>query len=304
MSLRIAVYSKEVRAKDLPYVQQLMEEASARAVRLFFFRPWLEALRRFSDQSGIALGQKLVGEVDSFAGPEDLQAGGYDFLMTLGGDGTLLNAITLVRDSGVPIVGINLGRMGFLASIEKRHLAKALDQLLEEQYSLEERSLLRLQSEPALFGDFPYALNDFTLLKFASASMITVHAYLDGVFLNTYWADGLIVATPTGSTGYSLSCGGPIVFPDTKNFVLTPVAPHNLNVRPIVISDQSVLRFQFEGRSRDYLCTLDSRKATIGDAYSLEVRKAPFSIRLLRLQDSHFTETLRSKLIWGLDSRN
>ncbi len=305
MSLFLAVYSKELRAADLPYVEQLVDEASVRGVRLAFFQPWLDALRRFPDSSARQLEKKMAGmETGLFAGPGDLLSGRYDFLMTLGGDGTILSAITLVRDSDIPIVGINLGRMGFLASIEKRYIARALDQLIGKQYSLEQRSLLQLRSEPALFGDFPYALNDFTLLKFASASMITVHAYLDDIFLNTYWADGLIVATPTGSTGYSLSCGGPIVFPDTENFVLTPVAPHNLNVRPIVISDRSVLRFTFEGRSRDYLCTLDSRKETISHGCKLEVRKAPFCIRLLRLHGNPFTETLRSKLIWGLDSRN
>ncbi len=307
MSLRIAVYSKGFRPQDLPYLEQLLKAAVAHGVQLAFFQPWMDALRAYLDREEKeipGLFGKSEGAMRFFTSHEELMGGRYDFLMTLGGDGTILSAVALVRSSGIPIVGINLGRMGFLASIEKRHMAKAVEQLVAGRYRIEERSLLELQTEPGLFGDFPYALNDFTLLKFASASMITVHTYLNGTFLNTYWADGLIVATPTGSTGYSLSCGGPIVFPDTGNFVVTPVAPHNLNVRPIVISDESVLRFEFEGRSRDYLCTLDSRKETIDNSFSLQVRKAPFTIRLLQLEGSHFAETLRSKLIWGLDSRN
>ncbi|HHJ51025.1 MAG TPA: NAD kinase [Phaeodactylibacter sp.] len=301
----IAVYSKEFKSEDLPYLEQLMEAASEHGIDLVFYAGWVEELRAYLKGNGQDTGIVIRAlSAPVFSTHADLRSGRYDFLMTLGGDGTILSTLTLVRDSGIPVVGINLGRMGFLASIEKRYIARAVRQLVEGRYRLEERSLIELDGPVGLFGDFPYALNDFTMLKLATASMITVHAYLDGGFLNTYWADGLIVATPTGSTGYSLSCGGPIVFPDTGNFVVTPVAPHNLSVRPIVISDQSELRFEFAGRSREYLCTLDSRNATVDASCSLRVRKAPFSIRLLRPEGSSFPDTLRSKLIWGQDSRN
>ncbi len=306
--MRIAIYSKEFKAKDLPYLEQLTEAADQYGIALVFYGPWLEHLRKYLRGNGSGNGSLVrrfaKADMPVFSDYRDLQSGSYDALMTLGGDGTILNALMLVRDSGIPIVGINLGRMGFLASIEKRHIARAVQQLVEGRYRLEQRSLIELDAPGHLFGDFPYALNDFTLLKLATASMITVHVYLDGEFLNTYWADGLIVATPTGSTGYSLSCGGPIVFPNTGNFVVTPVAPHNLSVRPIVISDRSELRFEFAGRSREYLCTLDSRNETVDASSALRVRKAPFSIRLLRPEGSSFPDTLRSKLIWGQDSRN
>ncbi|MBK7879123.1 MAG: NAD kinase [Saprospiraceae bacterium] len=225
-------------------------------------------------------------------------------LLSLGGDGTILQAVTLVRDSKVPILGINMGRLGFLASIEKKLIPDAVYQLVTGSYEIEERSLLKLDSNENLFGEIPIALNDFTILKRDNSSMITIHTYINGDFLNSYWADGLIVASPTGSTGYSLSCGGPIIFPDSSSLVITPVAPHNLNVRPIVIPDHSVLSFEVEGRSENFLCTLDSRKEIIHSGHQLAIRKCEYNVRLIQLQPVSFLKTIHTKLNWGLDQRN
>jgi NAD+ kinase len=234
----------------------------------------------------------------------DFKSHKIDFVITLGGDGTILNAATLIKDSNVPVLGINLGRLGYLADVEKSVLKDSIVALQKGLYRLEDRTLLYLESSHFLFGDSSFALNDFTILKRDTSSMITIHTYINGAFLNSYWADGLIVATPTGSTGYSLSCGGPIIFPNSSNFVITPVAPHNLNMRPVVISDSSIISFEIEGRADNFLCTLDSRFETITSEYQIAVRKADFSLRLVQLQDQTFLKTLRKKLSWGIDQRN
>jgi NAD+ kinase len=249
----------------------------------------------------------LVPELDAyptFASHADLVRLRPDGFISLGGDGTFLNALTFVKDSGIPLIGINLGRLGFLASIETRHLGMAIEAFVHNRYDIEERSLLMVDASPGLFEDCPWAINDFTLLKRDTSSMITVDAFINGEFLNTYWADGLIVSTPTGSTGYSLSCGGPVIFPKSGNFVLTPVAPHNLGVRPVVIPDDAILSFEVRGRSDSFLVTLDSRFSTITPAHQIAIRKAPFPLRIVQLHGSSFMATLREKLAWGRDIRN
>ena len=197
-----------------------------------------------------------------------------------------------------------MGMLGFLESIEKKLIPDAIYQLVNGSYEVEERSLLKLDSTEHLFGEIPIALNDFTILKRDNSSMITIHTYINGDFLNSYWADGLIVASPTGSTGYSLSCGGPIIFPDSSSLVITPVAPHNLNVRPIIIPDHSVLTFEVEGRSENFLCTLDSRKEIIHSSHQLAIIKWEYSVQLKQLQPLIFLKTIHTKLNWGLDQRN
>lgn len=235
---------------------------------------------------------------------EELKAFMPDVIITLGGDGTILSAVTLIKETEIPILGINLGRLGFLASIEQQRIERAIDMLIAKQYTISQRVMIQLLSEPAIFADKNYALNDFTILKRDNSSMIVLHTYVDGEFLNSYWADGLIVSTPTGSTGYSLSCGGPIIFPTADNFILTPVAPHNLNVRPVVLSSDHELTFKIEGRSENYLCTLDSRHTTITSDYSLTLKKNPFKTNLINLNEDNFMSTIRNKLNWGLDKRN
>jgi NAD+ kinase len=225
-------------------------------------------------------------------------------MISLGGDGTLLDTVTLIRNSGIPVLGINYGRLGFLANIGKEEIADAIDAIAERKYVLDKRTLLHLEANMPLFGQTPYALNDFSIYKKENSPMIKIYTYLNGEFLNTYWADGLIVATPTGSTGYSLSCGGPVVFPDSSSFVITPIAPHNLNIRPIVVPDNNIISFEVESRTDDFICSLDSRRVTTGKEVQIAVKKESFDIRLIRMNENNFLQTLREKLSWGLDKRN
>jgi NAD+ kinase len=293
--MQAVVYSKLLKEQDIPHVQSLFDALHEEGIQSWVFTPYFNTLKQY-----VSFGKN----VGTFDGYEDFKNRSVDFMVTLGGDGTILGAATLVRDSGVPILGINLGRMGFLASIEKSRIREAIRSMARNHYLVEERTLIHLESSRPLFGDLPFALNDFTILKRDTSAMVTIHTYIDGAYLNTYWADGIIVATPTGSTGYSLSCGGPIIFPDSANFVITPVAPHNLNVRPIVIPDDSVISFEIEGRAENYLCTLDSRFESVTAAHQLAVRKCHFKIKLAQLTEGSFMETIRNKLAWGSDMRN
>jgi len=222
----------------------------------------------------------------------------------LGGDGTLLDTVTLVRDKNIPVLGINFGRLGFLASLGKENLDSLVQALATRSYVVDQRTLIHMDANIPLFGDTPYGLNEFAIHKRDTSSMIKIHTYLNGEFLNTYWADGLIVATPTGSTGYSLSCNGPVVFPESGSFVITPVAPHNLNVRPIIVPDNNIISFELEGRTDQFICTLDSRKEFVDRNVQLAVKKENFTISLVRLPEKNFLQTLREKLAWGFDTRN
>lgn len=293
--MQAVVFGKLYKEKDLPHIQALFDALHAEGITTYVYTPFLEMIQQKV---------KMPGAFAAFDGYRDFLVHQIDVVIVLGGDGTMLNAVTLVRDSGVPMLGINLGRMGFLASVEKKHILLSVQKLRRGQYQIEERAMLYLESHPEIFGEIPFALNDCTLLKRDTSSMITIHAFLNGDYLNSYWADGLIIATPTGSTGYSLSCGGPVVFPGSGNFVITPVAPHNLNVRPIVISDSSVISFEVEGRGENFICTLDSRFELIHANYQLAVRKNDFPIKLVQLQDTSFLNTIREKLGWGEDIRN
>lgn len=226
-----------------------------------------------------------------------------DFLVCVGGDGTILDAVQITGDSQVPIIGVNAGRLGFLANVSTDGFKNAFNDLKNGQYNIDKRSMLQLESNTQLF-DFNYALNDFVLHKKETSSMITVHAFVNGEPLNSYWADGLIISTPTGSSGYSLSCGGPILFPKSSSLVVTPIAPHNLNVRPIIIPDDQVLSFEIEGRSSQFLATLDSRSVTIDETAQIAIRKADFGVNLVRFEGDSFLKTLRNKMLWGMDNRN
>lgn len=246
----------------------------------------------------------LCNDLNTINTTEELKSAKIDFVITLGGDGTILSAIILIKDSKTPILGINLGRLGFLAIIEKGKIERAIEKLFSNQYSIGKRVMLQLNGADELFGDESFALNDFTLHKRDTSAMIKVHTFIDGLFLNSYWADGLIVSTPTGSTGYSLSCGGPIVFPYSGNFIITPVAPHDMNARPVVLSDKVELSFVIEGRGENFLCTLDSRFEVITSDHKLTVKKSPFEANLVQLEGVSFQKTIHSKLLWGKDSRN
>ena len=227
-----------------------------------------------------------------------------DCLISLGGDGTVLDAITLVGDTNIPILGINYGRLGFLASISKDELSLMVDALVNKTYVIEKRSLIHLDANFPIFGNTPFGLNEFAIHKRDTSPMIKIHTYLNGEFLNSYWADGIIVATPTGSTGYNMSCNGPILFPDSASFVITPVAPHNLNVRSIVVPDTSVISFEIEGRTEELICAMDARKEIVPKNIELAVKKENFTICFIRLNENSYLTTLRTKLTWGLDKRN
>jgi NAD+ kinase len=229
--------------------------------------------------------------------------GNVDYMLSLGGDGTFLETLSFVRNSGIPILGINTGRLGFLANVAKTEINEAIDALMQKKYKIEKRDLLSVTAATKLFGEINYGLNELTILKKDSSSMITIHTYINGDYLNSYFADGLIIATPTGSTAYSLSCGGPLVMPDSQNFVITPIAPHNLNVRPLVISDSSVITLKVEGRNNFYLASLDSRSEVIDSSVELTVQKADFYAHLIQLEGQTFFNTMRNKLLWGLDKR-
>jgi len=228
-----------------------------------------------------------------------------DLMFSIGGDGTFLECVSYVRDCDIPIVGINSGRLGFLANISKEDLPSALKSIFNKFYTIEERTLLEVQtSSGEQFKDFSYALNEVTVQKRDSGSMITIHVYMNDLFLNSYWADGLIISTPTGSTAYSLSVGGPIIVPGSQNFVITPIAPHNLTVRPLVVPDNNELTLKIESRAENYLASLDYHTEIIDTSVILTVKAADYKVKILKLDNISFFSTLRAKLMWGLDKRN
>ena len=292
--MKIAIYSRGIENDQHKDIETFMAALKTYDVEPVFFQD-------FFNQFYSAVNMK--GKYSTFNSAEDLDDG-IDFMISLGGDGTLLDTVTFIKDRGIPVLGINYGRLGFLATIGKEDLAFAIKALVERTYVLDKRTLIHLDADLPLFGNAPFALNEFVIHKKDTSSMIKIHTYLNGEFLNTYWADGIIVATPTGSTGYSLSCNGPVVFPDSGNFIITPVAPHNLNIRPIVVPDNNIISFEIESRSDGFLCSMDSRRELVPKEVQLAVKKEKFRINLVRLNENNFLQTLRNKLSWGLDKRN
>ncbi|HMO33992.1 MAG TPA: NAD kinase [Lacibacter sp.] len=292
--MKVAIYSRVFEQEQRDDISRLLQQLRDNGITPVLYSDFYAQIRGFVP---------FETEPELFSQPSDL-SDAYDCLISLGGDGTLLDTVILVRDKNIPLLGINFGRLGFLASIGREELESAVASLVNRTYVADERTLLHLDSNTPIFGETPYALNELAIQKQDTSSMIKIHTYLNGEFLNTYWADGLIVATPTGSTGYSLSCNGPIVFPDSGSFVITPVAPHNLNVRPLIVPDNNVISFEVEGRADTFLCTLDSRKEIVPTDVQIAVKKEDFSIRLVRLNENNFLQTLRNKLSWGLDRRN
>ena len=292
--MKAAIYSRIMEEGQQQNVQIFFDELEKQKIEPVIFGQFYEqiksSIRLPADTTIFSLAEHLTDEIE--------------FIISLGGDGTLLDTVTLVRDKNISIMGINFGRLGFLASIGQDEVKTAVQAIARRTFVTDKRTLIHLDADLPLFGNVPYALNEFSLHKRDTASMIKIHTYLNGEFLNTYWADGLIMATPTGSTGYSLSCGGPIVFPESGSFVITPVAPHNLNVRPLIVPDDNVISFEVESRSENIICSLDSRREIVGKNVSLAVKKESFSISLLRLSENSFLQTLHNKLTWGLDKRN
>ncbi|MBC8511113.1 MAG: NAD kinase [Cryomorphaceae bacterium] len=292
--MTIAIFGSPYPEHFSKYIQHLIKKLETEHINLIIeeeFSIFLENNIRFN---------KSISTFNSY---ETLK-NKADFLLSIGGDGTLLKAVTYVRESEIPIMGINTGRLGFISSISADQIDDAITDILKGNYKINERTLLELSSDKNLFKEKNFALNEVAVSKKDTSSMIRIDAYVDDEFLNTYWADGLVVSTPTGSTGYSLSCGGPIIMPGTNNIIITPNAPHNLNVRPIVIDDNSVVKLKVEDRDQLALVSLDSRSRAFDSETELIIKKASFKIKLVQPQNNSFTKTIRHKLMWGLDKRS
>lgn len=292
--MNLALFGNRIAGQSAVYLQTIVDKLNLLHVEILIYEPFYQNIReqiRFLHQPSL------------FTTTSDFH-GKIDLVVSFGGDGTILEAATIVGGSGIPIVGINIGHLGFLASISKEEVEFAFDEILNERYHVDERTLLQLESVPQIFPGFRYALNDLTVQKSNAQNMLTIRTYINDEFLNSYWADGLIVATPTGSTAYSLSCNGPILTPDSQNLVITPIASHNLTVRPIVVPDDSRIRIVVDSADNEFYVSLDSRIVTVSRSCELHVSRADFTIRLLRMSNRNFFQTLREKLKWGLDIRN
>lgn len=292
--MKIAIYGRDFNDSVLPFVQEVFDTLAANEITILIFQKFNHFIKNKIT---------LPEQVSVFSSHKEL-ADHADVLLSLGGDGTLLDTLSLIRNSEIPVIGINFGRLGFLASINKNEIKKAIEALVKGEYSLDKRSILNVESQNSLFGDENFALNDITIHRRDNSAMMIIHAYMNNEFVNSYWADGLIIATPTGSTAYSLSCGGPIILPNAQNFVITPIAPHNLNVRPIIVPDDVVLTFEIEARSTKFLVSCDSRTETVDRSVKITVNKANFNVNLIRLNNESYLTTLRNKLLWGIDTRN
>lgn len=293
MVRKVAIHTRPFEAEQIPYIHEVVGEIRKRNIPLVVSKAFEEQCQKW---------KLKVQHEGVFLKPDDLA--GADLMLSVGGDGTFLECVTMIQHHGVPILGINSGRLGFLATTTLHQIKSHLEAFFNGYYTIEARTLLQMHSNLELFDGAPIALNEFAILKRDSASMIVVHTYMDGEFLNSYWSDGLIVATPTGSTGYALSAGGPVVVPNSGNFVIAPVSPHNLNVRPLIVPDTSTIAFEIEGRSRNFLAVLDSRSEKVDANVQLAVSRAPFNAYYVRFNNESFLKTLRQKLNWGMDIRN
>lgn len=296
--MRIALFGREPKTQNLPYIEVVLEKLHEETVQIGVYSPLKDAVERIKQEEFENL-EYLV-----YANEEELKDFDPDFLISLGGDGTILDATVLIQSKDIPILGINMGRLGFLANVAKSNIESSLDALFTGRFQLDFRTLLQVKTSCNKLLKPNFALNEITLARKETTSMITVHTYLNGNYLNSYWADGLIVSTPTGSTGYSLSCGGPIIMPNSDNFVLTPIAPHNLTMRPFVINDSNTLRMQVESRENEFLASLDSRMHSFTSDTELLIQKADFRIALVQTELQDFPSTMRNKLSWGRDFRN
>lgn len=291
--MTIAVYARSTKDNLPQYIEKLHQLLQKENVKLIIFKEYYTFLKRTYNFSL---------DLPTFANSDELIASA-DYLISLGGDGTILETKSLVRKSGIPVLGVNTGRLGFLANVNKDDLEKAVSQLLKEKFTLDKRELIELKGCESCFGDVNYALNEFTIHKQEGGAMINIDTYVDDVFLNSYFADGLIISTPTGSTAYSLSCGGPIMMPDSDNFIITPIAPHNLNVRPIVIPNKREISFKVSGRNDSFYVSLDSVTASFNPQSEIKIRLADFKFNMINMEGKHFFDTLRNKLLWGIDKR-
>jgi NAD+ kinase len=291
--MKVAIHGKVFAKNTLPVIEYTIDLLRKKHYEFYLSSP-------FHDQA-VENGVKLY-DCGIYNPGSELE--NFDFVMSIGGDGTLLETITHVGKSETPILGVNTGRLGFLATTNKEMISEALDNIEKNEFEIDSRMLLKMESSNSIFDELNYGLNEVTVLKQDTSSMITVHSYINDEFLNSYWADGLIIATPTGSTGYSLSCGGPVVMPHSNNMILTPVSPHNLSVRPLIVSDSCTISLEVESRSGFFMVSLDSRSRIIKSGLKFQIRKEDFKAKLIKFDGYSFVNTLRKKLNWGLDVRN
>ncbi|WP_299895045.1 NAD kinase [uncultured Aquimarina sp.] len=294
--MKIGIYGQFYHENSGTYIQQLLEALDKNNIEVVIEKNFLELIELHEDID------KSYSHFSTFEELDD----SYDLFFSIGGDGTILRTITYVRDLGIPIAGINTGRLGFLATIQKEEIKDTIDLILHQKYYISPRTIVTIDTVPPSkeFGVLNFAMNEIAVSRRNSTSMITVHTSLNDEFLTSYWADGLIVSSPTGSTGYSLSCGGPVMMPDAESMVLTPIAPHNLNARPLVIPDNKEITLQVSGREDSYLVSLDSRVHTLPNETTVVIKKAPFKINMVVLEGDSFLKTLRKKMLWGEDKRN
>ena len=288
----IALFGKTIAPENGEYMRQLFKKLADNQVEIVVYQLFADIVAAYIPE-GV--------QYSVFHSHEDLKA---DLLFSIGGDGTILDTVPFVLNSGIPVVGINMGRLGFLSSISKNEIDMAVNSVLTGDYTVEQRTLLELVSPEKVFDDVKYALNELNVIRNPEHSLLAIKVFVDDIYLNTYWGDGILLATPTGSTAYSLSAGGPIIAPNAKNFVITPIATHNLTVRPVVIPDDSTIRIQVEGREKKFVFSMDSRSCTLDTSVQLEVRKAGFCLNLVRMRGEDFFGTIRNKLMWGKDNRN
>lgn len=292
--MKIALYGRTLSTEYRGAVCRIFDWLRSHNLHVLIYEPYKTLL---------ADTHQIAAPFPAFHSSDDLGED-VDCMLSLGGDGTMLDTVMLVQDKGIPVFGLNLGRLGFLSSVQEPEFEQALNEVLERRYSLDHRSLLSVTRPAFRNSGESLALNEVTILKKDSSSMIQIHAFINGEFFNTYWADGLIIATPTGSTGYSMSCGGPIIMPESSSFVLTPIAPHNLNVRPVIIPDDAEIRLKVESRQHTFLMSLDSRSYFLSVDEEIVINKASFGINLIKLHSQSHIITLRNKLLWGIDKRN
>ena len=294
--MKVAIYGQYYQNSTEPIIRDIFVFFNENQVEMVIEEAFLKLLYEK---------QIVKKEYKTFQSHKELDSS-FDIMISIGGDGTILRAATLVRDSGIPILGINAGRLGFLAMVQKEEIAEFLQLIIEKKYTISERNLISLTGTPEIpeISDINFAMNEISVSRKDTTSMITIETYLNDEFLNSYWADGLIISTPTGSTGYSLSCGGPILTPNVSSLVITPIAPHNLNARPLVIPDDTIIRLKITGREEHYLVSLDSRMASVKNESVLTIQKTPFKIKMVEIHEETFLKTLRNKLLWGEDKRN
>ena len=293
--MKVAIYGQTYQDDVLEYLTELLDELHNADAEISIEKEFYTFLSA----------QREAKKYQTFTETEGLDST-FDMFVSFGGDGTILRATTYVRDTGIPIIGVNTGRLGFLSTFKKEDVRKVVQEFLKGDYTIVERSLVAVSSDSSIpeFSTMNFALNEVTVSRKDTTSMITVETFLNDEYLTSYWADGLIIATPTGSTGYSLSCGGPVIEPTAKSLVLTPIAPHNLNARPLVISDDTVIRLKVSGREEHHLVSLDSRIASVANGKELEIKKANFTVKMIEYTSESFLKTLRNKLLWGEDKRN